>query len=258
MVPFVILVYGLPGSGKTTLANKISQKVSATHLNADIVRKKYSDWDFSEEGRQRQVERMLTLSKGAKTQFVVLDFVCPYENSRQKIKPNLTIFLDTISESRFENTNRIFEKPTKFMPNFHFKEKNSDEQSDLIAKALISFDWKKPTVQMLGRWQPFHDGHLELFKRAIAKTGQVVIQIRDCQNWQGSNPFSFEETKYTIINKLSEFNYIEGRDYVIQLVPNVVNITYGRDVGYLIEQETFRKSIELISGTKIRKAMGLR
>jgi len=134
----------------------------------------------------------------------------------------------------------------------------SDEgrQSAQIAADLISFDWREPTVQMLGRWQPFYEGHVKLFERALAKTGQVAIQVRDCQNWNNSNPFSFEEVKMGIIKKLDSYNYVYGKDYMIMLVPNITNITYGRDVGYTIEKETFSQEIHDISATKIRKQMG--
>jgi hypothetical protein len=93
-----------------------------------------------------------------------------------------------------------------------------------------------------------------LFERAIAKTGQVVIQIRDCQGWQGSNPFAIEQVKSNIKRDLDPL--FQGQ-YEIQVVPNITNITYGRDVGYKIEQETFDKSVTDISATKIRKEMGL-
>ena len=116
------------------------------------------------------------------------------------------------------------------------------------------FDWRKETVQMLGRWQPWHAGHRALFERAIAKTGQVVIQIRDCQGWNGSNPFAAEQVKNFIKRDLDPL--YQGQ-YEIMLVPNIVNITYGRDVGYKIEQEVFDDSIHNISATKIRKEMGL-
>jgi nicotinamide mononucleotide adenylyltransferase len=107
---------------------------------------------------------------------------------------------------------------------------------------------------MLGRWQPWHAGHRALFERAIAKTGQVVIQIRDCQGWQGSNPFAIEQVKNYIRRDLDTL--YQGQ-YEIQIVPNIVNITYGRDVGYKIEQEVFDDKIHSISATKIRKELGL-
>jgi hypothetical protein len=104
------------------------------------------------------------------------------------------------------------------------------------------FDPKKPTVQMLGRWQPWHDGHQELFKRCIAKTGQVIIQVRDVQGVSGGidqddNPFK------------------RGIEYEIMLVPNIVNITYGRGVGYKFEEEIFDESVSAISATKIREQL---
>ena len=74
------------------------------------------------------------------------------------------------------------------------------------------FDWKKPTVQMLGRWQPFHDGHFALFRRAIAKTGQVVVQVRDCQGWNESNPFDFDTVRHGIVAKLSESGFCGNRN----------------------------------------------
>ena len=116
------------------------------------------------------------------------------------------------------------------------------------------FDWKKPTVQMLGRWQPWHDGHTALFERAIAKTGQVAILVRDVQGVD-DNPFDFTKVTVGIRNKLDKHNYEMGKDYIVMKVPNVTNITYGRDVGYTIEQESFDESITSISATEIRKEM---
>ena len=110
------------------------------------------------------------------------------------------------------------------------------------------------TVEMLGRWQPWHPGHRALFDRAIAKTGQVCIMIRDCQGWQGSNPFAIEQVKNYIQRDLDP---VYQGQYEIQIVPNIVNITYGRDVGYKIEQEVFTEEIHSISATKIRKEMGI-
>ena len=113
------------------------------------------------------------------------------------------------------------------------------------------WDNKKPTAQMLGRWQPFHDGHYILFKEIIKKTGQVCIQIRDVQGVD-DNPFNFETVKKSIEEKLNpEF---EGR-FKIMLVPNITNICYGRGVGYKIEEIELSKEIQEISATKIRAKM---
>jgi|TARA_A200000113_G_scaffold217665_1_gene224304 nicotinamide mononucleotide adenylyltransferase len=122
------------------------------------------------------------------------------------------------------------------------------------------FDPKKPTVLLLGRWQPWHDGHLALFKRALAKTGQVAIQVRDVKDSSGGeaqedNPFSFNEISDDIEKKLFDSGFKINEDYIIQFVPNITNITYGRGVGYKIEQESFDSSIESISATQIRKKL---
>ena len=117
----------------------------------------------------------------------------------------------------------------------------------------MSYKWdnKKPTAQMLGRWQPFHDGHYALFEEIIKKTGQVCIQIRDVQGVD-DNPFDFETVKKKIEERLNP--KYEGRFKII-LVPNITNICYGRGVGYKIEQESFESDIESISATKIRKKL---
>ena len=122
------------------------------------------------------------------------------------------------------------------------------------------FNWKNPTVQMLGRWQPWHTGHQELFKRAIEKTGQVIIQVRDVHGASGGdgqddNPFEWDEVCKNISDGLLLDGYERGIHYEIMMVPNIVNITYGRGVGYVFEEETFDESVTKISATKIRKKM---
>ena len=120
------------------------------------------------------------------------------------------------------------------------------------------FDWKKPTVQMLGRWQPWHDGHQALFKRCILKTGQVIIQVRDVEGASGGigqddNPFNWDEVCKNIESGLSKDGFSRGVDYEIMLVPNITNISYGRGVGYAFEEEIFDEATHSISATKIRK-----
>ena len=117
----------------------------------------------------------------------------------------------------------------------------------------MSYDWdnKKPTALMLGRWQPFHDGHYALFEEIIKKTGQVCIQIRDVQGVD-DNPFNFETVKKNIEEKLNpKFN----NRFKIMLVPNITNISYGRGVGYKIEEVVLPEKIQRISATKIRGKM---
>jgi len=123
------------------------------------------------------------------------------------------------------------------------------------------FDWKKPTVEMLGRWQPWHDGHTELFKKALKKTGQVCIMYRDVGGvhagiqGQDDNPFQFEEVKKNIIKGLGTHGYIEGKEYIVIKVPNIIDISYGRGVGYTFTEHNLGEEIHKISATNIRKEM---
>ena len=274
-----ILIMGLPGSGKTYLAEALKKyleqhgtsndysaemlpisgfNATVTWFNADDVRRKYNDWDFSKEGRIRQSLRMLEFALASNTDYVICDFVAPIPEMRNNFKADWTIWMDTIESGRFEDTNRMFVAPDVY--DFRVTEKNAEKWAEFIGSHIIDhrrrpvFDWQKETVQMLGRWQPWHAGHRALFERAIAKTGQVVIQIRDCQGWQGSNPFAIEQVKDYIRRDLDP---IYQGQYEIQVVPNIVNITYGRDVGYRIEQEIFDDATHSISATKIRREMGL-
>jgi len=112
-------------------------------------------------------------------------------------------------------------------------------------------DNKKPTAQMLGRWQPFHEGHYALFQKIVKITGQVCIQIRDVQGVD-DNPFDLETVKKNIEDRLNpEF----GGQFKIMLVPNITNISYGRGVGYKIEEVVLSEEIQKISATKIRAKM---
>ena len=112
----------------------------------------------------------------------------------------------------------------------------------------------------IGRWQPWHKGHTELFKRAHSKTGQVCIMVRDVFGSSGGegqddNPFDWDEVCENIELGLAKDGYKRGVEYEIMLVPNIVNITYGRGVGYSFDEECFEESITSISATKIRKRL---
>ena len=110
---------GLPGAGKTTLANELAPKLNAKRLNADEVRKAANDWDFSEEGRKRQSIRMANYALKLKDEgnYVVADFICPTPEARELFPADYIIWVDTIEKGRFEDTNQMFIKPEKF--NFH-------------------------------------------------------------------------------------------------------------------------------------------
>jgi nicotinamide mononucleotide adenylyltransferase len=129
------------------------------------------------------------------------------------------------------------------------------------------FDWQKPTAMMLGRWQPWHDGHTELFCRALSETGQVAILIRDVggiigrdagagrTNVQEDNPFSAQEAIANIEVGLDNAGFTNGKQYIIMMVPNIVDISFGRGVGYTFTEHDLGKSVENISATKIRAEM---
>ena len=160
--------------------------------------------------------------------YVVADFICPTPEARELFSPDVVIWVDTIEKGKFDDTNQMFVKPENY--DFHVTSKNAELWAIQIADQIIGYKWdnKKPTAQMLGRWQPFHDGHYALFEEILKKTGQVYILVRDVQN-VGDNPFDFEYVKSKISEKL-ESKY--KNRYKIVLVPNITNICYGRGVGY--------------------------
>jgi hypothetical protein len=131
----------------------------------------------------------------------------------------------------------------------------------------MAFDWKKPTTQMLGRWQPWHAGHTGLFKKALMETGQVCIQIRDVGGIVGQdagagrtaaqtdNPFDLDTVKRNIVEALAGEGFVHDQDYIIMLVPNIVDIGYGRGVGYTFTQHDLGEEIHSISATKIREQL---
>lgn len=137
MISKIILVFGLPGSGKTTMSRNISVGLDATHINADDVREKFKDWDFSEGGRLRQARRMKKLADEVKTEYIVLDFVCPKKELRSLINADIVVFMDTISKSRYEDTNGMFEAPKKSEKiTYHIKEKHVDTDSKNIISSI--------------------------------------------------------------------------------------------------------------------------
>lgn len=285
MTPQKILIMGLPGSGKTYLATALKkylednsslktmpmyrtvnmeQMPTAYHsrvdwFNADEIRKRYNDWDFSKEGRIRQSLRMAEFALKCSGDYVICDFVAPLTEQRNNFKADWTIWMDTIDAGRYEDTNQVFVPPEVY--DFRITEQNAKKWAEFIGNHILEnrrrpvFDWQKETVEQLGRWQPWHAGHRALFDRLIQRTGQVCIMIRDCQGWQNSNPFAIDQVKHAIKRDLDPL--YQGQ-YEILVVPNITHIGYGRGVGYTIEEEKFDESITSISGTKIRESLGLK
>jgi hypothetical protein len=281
-----ILIMGLPGSGKTYLAERLKRylethgdimkispgkvlhyegipdnttfNVRVDWFNADEIRKRFNDWDFSRDGRIRQSLRMFEFAAKCSGDFVICDFVAPLPEMRNNFKADWTIWVDTIDAGRYDDTNRAFVPPDVY--DFRITEQNAEKWAEFIGQHILDnrrrpvFDFKKETALLLGRYQPWHEGHRALFERAITKSGQVIIQVRDCQGWNKSNPFEFDKVKKFIRRDLDP---IYQGQYEIMLVPNITEIVYGRDVGYKISQETFTDEIHAISATNIRKRMGL-
>ena len=132
----IILIMGLPGAGKTTLAEELAPKLNAKRLNADEVRKAANDWDFSEEGRKRQAKRMADFALKLKNQgnYVVADFVCPTPEARNLFPADVVIWVDTIKEGRFDDTNKMFVKPTKY--DFHVTTQDAKVWADKIIQEI--------------------------------------------------------------------------------------------------------------------------
>jgi adenylylsulfate kinase len=133
----IILVMGLPGAGKTTLANELAPLLNAKRVNADEVRKAANDWDFSEEGRKRQSKRMsdLALNLKNKGNYVIADFICPTPEARNLFPADFIIWVDTIKEGRFEDTNQMFVKPEKY--DFHVTSQDAKHWASKIIKEII-------------------------------------------------------------------------------------------------------------------------
>ena len=248
-----VLIFGQSGAGKTTLCEGIEWIMGdrVVHINADQMRHEADDWDFSEQGRWRQFRRMLNKADEVSDsgKIALVDFICPYKSAREQFDADLTIFMSTVVKSKYEDTNQVFEWPewTEYDSDIHEWE---DDNATDVCWAIGNKIWEDelPTVQMLGRWQPWHEGHEALLERCMEKAPQVQIQIRTMM-WGDNNPFSVNEVKKNLREKLAHLAGIVD----IKIVPNIVNITYGRKVGYTIEQEHFDKEIEDISATQIRK-----
>jgi adenylylsulfate kinase len=186
-----ILIMGLPGAGKTTLATALKNHlidikhegygITVEWFNADDVRKKFNDWDFTETGRIRQSLRMRELADNSKADYVICDFVAPLTEMRNNFKADWTIWLDTIEQGRYEDTNKAFVPPTVY--DFRITEQDSDKWSVFIADNILAnkrrpvFDWRKETVQMLV------GGNLGI--QAIAH------YLNDCYHAQGKLLFRF-------------------------------------------------------------------
>jgi hypothetical protein len=249
----IIQIIGLPGSGKTTLATELSDRINAVHLNADYVRSTInSDLGFTIEDRIEHARRMGEMAKMLSGQGlnVVVDFICPTSATRESFgKPDILVWMDTIKEGRFEDTNKMFERPTQF--DYKFETFDSQAHVNNIIFTSSLHDWSAPTTLMLGRYQPWHEGHHALYEEAGKRTNQVMLGVRNTYNTSPKDPLTFDQVK----GYIAQDSFM--KDAMVVRMPNITNIVYGRDVGYKIEQVSLGADIEAISATQKRKDLGI-
>ena len=253
-----ILIMGLPGSGKTTLAEKLVPALGAVWFNADAIRQEiHKDLGFSEEDRLEHSRRMGKLSEWAALGggFVVADFCCPTESTREAFNPDFVIWVDRIQEGRYADTNQMFEIPThdkRWNENDLVLNKGTpDEWCEQVLKKIYEtekWDNQAPTALLIGRYQPFHIGHKTLVYEAVKRVGQCCIALRDVAGTDENNPYDFEKVKSEIEKACVEF----GDKIKVVELPNITDVFYGRGVGYNIEQLELSKELQSVSATKIR------
>ncbi len=252
-----ILVMGLPGAGKTTLARPLAARLNAVLFNADEIRANINkDLGFSEHDRIEQARRMGWLcDQVVRTGgFAIADFICPTPEARRAFQSEgdaFIIWMDRIKEGRFEDTNRLFVPPSRFDVRVP-AEGTPEYWVEYVARQVRPvFNSKRPTALFVGRYQPFHEGHKTLIVEGIRRVGQACIAVRDTAGIDEKNPFGFEDVRARIEHALREH---EGRFIVVPL-PNITNVFYGRDVGYSIERIELDEKVQSISATKLRGRM---
>jgi adenylate kinase family enzyme len=249
----IIQIIGLPGTGKTVLATMLADRINAIHFNADDVRADLcKDLGFSPEDRIEQARRLGALARLTSKQgyITVVDFVCPTDETRLAFgKPDILIWVDRIKEGRFADTNKIWQDP---VADLRIVDGLTIEQEvELVISTFNLYDWSKPTTLMLGRYQPWHEGHHALYDEAGKRTDQVVLGVRNTYNTSEKDPLTFTQVK----------TFIEAdpkmKNAMVVKFPNITNIVYGRDVGYKIEQIDLGAKIHSISATQKRKELGI-
>ena len=250
----IIQIIGLPGSGKTTLAKELASRINAIHLNADEVRSDLNkDLGFTKEDRLEQARRMGALSRLLANQSynVVVDFVNPTEETRKAFgRVDKVIWRNRKPTRDYPDTTAMWELPL----NVDLMFDDLIESEDAARLSIIDFqlhDWREPTTLMLGRYQPWHEGHHALYKEAGNRTKQVLLGVRDTYKTSEKDPLNFNEVK-SYIDK----DPIMEKALVLKL-PNITNIVYGRDVGYKIEQIDLGADIHAISATEKRRELGI-
>ena len=253
-----ILIMGLPGAGKTTLAAALLRRINAVHFNADAIRREVSrDLGFSVADRVEHARRMGWLCDRVVEAggYAVADFICPTQDARDAFRsdgPAFTVWVDRIQSGRFDDTNRLFVPPESY--DLRVTADGTPEYwAEQVATRLRPlFDPKRPTALFIGRYQPFHDGHCALIEEGLRRVGQACVAVRDTAGTDAKNPFGYEYVRTRIEHGLRAH---EGRFIVVPL-PNVTHVFYGRDVGYTVERIDLDANLQAISATKQRLLMG--
>lgn len=247
-----ILIMGLPGAGKTTLARALAPRLNAVHFNADEVRANLNnDLGFALEDRLEHARRMGWLCDRVVEAgtCAIADFICPTAGTRDAFGEAVIVWVDRIKSSRFPDTDALFQPPTHWDIRVEPDGSPTYWAERICERVLPTFDPKAPTALFVGRYQPFHDGHKKLIEEGLRRVGQVCIAVRDTHGMDDKNPLPFEVVKSRIESALWQYR---GRFDVLR-VPNVTSIFYGRDVGYTVERLVLDEETERISATDIRR-----
>ena len=252
-----ILIMGLPGAGKTSLALALRDRLNAVHFNADAIRREiHRDLGFSVEDRIEHARRLGWLCDRVVQAggYAVADFICPTPQTRaafQSDGPAFVIWVDRIRAGRFEDTNRLFVPPDTYEVRVEPQGSVEFWSEQAARKLRPLFDWKRATALFLGRYQPFHGGHRALIEEGLRRVGQACIAVRATDGIDENNPFPFEDVRARIEHGLRAH---EGRFTVVPL-PNITCLFYGRDVGYVIERIDLDLQLQAISATRVRRLL---